>query len=270
MSITPATTESTLRLESALREEADFANEDYAPYANRLEIDPGMFRRYAEPRDLTDWRQLAAILLGDLTGKTLLDYGCGMGEESIYFAKLGATVTGIDISEVGVASLKKRAEFHKLPVTARQMRVDPTTFPDASFDRIHGLGILHHVGIGAGLSEVHRLLKPGGVAVFLEPLGDNRVIEAVKTWLMRNARFLGEFDHVTDHERNLDWNEIRTETARFASATTFPYHLLYRLKRFLPKSGLALARRIDHAVLTLFPSLQTFAGGVAIRVVKAP
>jgi len=267
--MTPATTEPTLRLDSALREEADFANQDYAPHANRLEIDPGMFRRYTDPRDLSDWRQLSSILLGDLTGKTLLDYGCGMGEESIYFAKLGATVTGIDISEVGVASLKKRAEFHKLPVTALQMRVDPTTFADASFDRIHGLGILHHVGIGAGLREVDRLLKPGGIAVFLEPLGDNPVIEAAKTWLMMNARFIGEFDHVTEHERNLTWKEIQDETARFANVATFPYHLLYRLKRFLPKSGLPLARRIDHSMLTLFPSLRTFAGGVVIRVQKA-
>ena len=58
------------------------------------------------------------------------------------------------------------------------------------------------------------------------------------------------------------------ETARFDSVTTFPYHLLYRLKRFIPKSGLPLARRIDHSLLTLFPNLQTFAGGVVIRVGK--
>jgi cyclopropane fatty-acyl-phospholipid synthase-like methyltransferase len=71
-----------------------------------------------------------------------------MGEESVYFAKLGARVTGIDISDVGIASLKRRAAFHHLDITALEMRCDPTDFPDASFDRIHGLGILHHVHRG--------------------------------------------------------------------------------------------------------------------------
>lgn len=143
-----------------LRDEADFANRDYVPYADRLAINRGMFRKYARPTDTWDWRQMGAILLGDLAGKELLDFGCGMGEEAIYFAKLGASVTAIDISEVGVASLKKRAAYHRLDVRAYEMRCDPTSFPDESFDRIHGMGILHHVGIETALSEVRRLLPP--------------------------------------------------------------------------------------------------------------
>src|SRR4051812_8834438 len=95
-------------LDSVLREEASFANEDYAPYAHDLEINPGMFRRYLSPSELWDWRQMAALLLGNIAGLDLLDFGCGMGEESVYFAKLGARVTGIDISDLGVATLKKR------------------------------------------------------------------------------------------------------------------------------------------------------------------
>ncbi len=259
----------TLVLDPVLREEADFANEDYAVFADDLCINEGMFARYASPSALWDWRQMSALLLGDLAGKDLLDYGCGMGEESIYFAKLGARVTGIDISEVGITSLKRRAEYHHVDVAAHQMRVDTTEFADASFDRIHGLGILHHVGIHAGLAEVRRLLKPGGIAVFLEPLGDSPTVEAVKTWLMRHARFLGNFDHVTDHERNLTWLEIEDATREFATCATFPYHLLYRLKRLLPASQLARARKIDHGLLALFPALARFAGGVVIRVTKA-
>src|SRR5262245_35705368 len=134
-------------LDPVLRDEASFANADYAPHADELAINELMFRRYHRPGDLWDWRQLAALLLGDVTGKELLDMACGIGEESVYFAKLGARVTGIDISEVGVASLKKRAAHHHLDITALEMRVDPTSFADDSFDRIHGLGILHHVGI---------------------------------------------------------------------------------------------------------------------------
>jgi SAM-dependent methyltransferase len=191
-----------------------------------------------------------------------------MGEESIYFAKRGARVTSIDISEIGIATLGRRAAQHQVDVRAYEMRCDPTSFADASFDRIHGMGILHHVGIEPALAEVHRLLRPGGIGVFLEPMGDHRVIEKAKTFLMKHARFLGDFDHVTDHEHNLTWAEITNATQRFTHTTTYPFHLFYRLKRFFPKTWLDGVRRVDNALLSLSPKLQRYAGAVVIRVVK--
>lgn len=256
------------QLDAVLREEADFANQDYAPYANQLDIDPSMFRKYTTPVELWDWRQMGALLLGELAGKDLLDYGCGMGEESVYFAKLGARVTSIDISEVGVSTLRRRAAHNGLDIHAYEMRCDPTSFASASFDRIHGMGILHHVGIEAALAEVHRLLRPGGVGVFLEPMGDSPAVEAVKTFLMKHARFLGDFDHVTDHEHNLTWREIELATQRFSRTAVYPYHLLYRLKRFFPERALDAIRRFDQAALSLAPGLRHYAGACVIRVLK--
>jgi cyclopropane fatty-acyl-phospholipid synthase-like methyltransferase len=255
-------------LDDVLREEANFANRDYAPYAEKLEVSPTMFRKYASPSDLSDWRQMAAVMLGELEGKDLLDYGCGMGEESVYFAKLGARVTAIDISEVGVATLKRRAEHHKLDIRAFEMRCDPTSFADASFDRVHGMGILHHVGIEAALAEVYRVLRPGGIGVFLEPMGDYAKIEAAKTFLMKHAGFLGDFDDVTDHEHNLTWREIDSATKRFSRTLTYPYHLLYRLKRFIPTKLYDTVRRFDHSMLAMMPSLRQYCGAVVIQVVK--
>jgi SAM-dependent methyltransferase len=255
-------------LDEVLQEEASFADRDYAPYADRLEIQPSMFSKYAAPSELWDWRQLGTLMLGELGGTELLDYGCGMGEEAVYFAKLGARVTAIDISEVGVATLRKRAEYHKLDIHAYEMRCDPTSFPAASFDRVHGMGILHHVGIEVALAEVWRVLRPGGVGVFLEPMGDAPVIEAAKTFLMKHKRLLGDFDDVTEHEHNLTWREIASATKRFTRTTTVPYHLLYRLKRFLPAAAYDVVRRIDHGMLTLLPGLRHYAGAVVIRVVK--
>ena len=128
------------------------------------------------------------------------------------------------------------------------------------------MGILHHIGIHTGLAEVRRLLRPGGVGVFLEPMGDNAAVETVKTWLMKHAHFLGQFDHVTEHEENLKWKEVESATAMFAETRLFPYHLLYRLKRFFPASSLAAIRRFDHGVLAMLPRLRHLAGGVVIRV----
>jgi SAM-dependent methyltransferase len=265
MSAEPAHTQKPV-LDHVLREEADFANQDYAPHADNLDINEGMFRRYHTPIDLWDWRQLASLLLGDIAGKDMLDFGCGMGEESVYFAKLGARVTGIDISEVGVASLRQRAAHHRLDITALEMRADPTSFKDGSFDRIHGLGILHHIGIEPGLAEVKRLLRPGGIGVFLEPMGNSPTVERIKNWMMKNGRFLADFDHVTDHEHNLTWREVEQALRRFPSSLVYPYHLLYRLKRFFPYGALKAVRRVDASLLTLVPALRHYAGGVAIAV----
>lgn len=255
-------------LDRVLRDEADFANQDYSRHAHELEINDEIWRRYRWPSKLWDWRQMAALMLGDVAGKDLLDFGCGMGEESIYLAKLGARVTGIDISEVGVETLKRRAAFHGLDVTALEMRADPTSFADASFDRIHGLGILHHIGIEAGLEEVKRLLRPGGVAVFLEPLGNSPTVETAKTWIMKHGRFLADFDLVTDHEHNLTWREVERAVRRFPKATLLPYHLLTRLKRFFPYAALDLLHRVDFGALALAPALRHYAGGVVIAVTR--
>jgi SAM-dependent methyltransferase len=252
-----------------LHAEAEFANQDYGPHQHDLAINPGMFRRYHAPAELWDWRQRSALLLGDIRGKDLLDFGCGMGEESIYFATLGARVTAIDISAVGVATLRRRAAFHGLPIEAFEMRADPTSFADASFDRIHGLGILHHVGIERGLAEVARLLRPGGTAVFLEPMGDCPTLEALKAWLMTHGRVLADFDRVTEHERNLTWCEIESAVRRFPYAALYPYHLLYRLKRFIPFGALDAVRRFDARALRMAPRLQRYAGAVVIAVRSA-
>jgi SAM-dependent methyltransferase len=249
-----------------LRAEADFANQDYESCRDQLEINPAMFRRYHSPSELWDWRQRSALLLGNIAGKDLLDFGCGMGEESIYFSKLGARVTAIDISDVGITILKRRAAFHRLDIRALEMRADPTSFADASFDRIHGLGILHHIGLESGLQEVARLLRPGGTGVFLEPMGDSPTVEAAKAWLMQHGRFLADFVRVTDYERNLTWSEVERALQRFASATLYPYHLLFRLKRLLPGRVLDAVRRFDASLLARAPQLRRYAGAVVIAV----
>ena len=192
-----------------------------------------------------------------------------MGEEAVYFAHLGARVKAIDISKEGVRILQRRADHHHLAhvIDAEVMRADKTTFASDTFDVIHGLGILHHIGLQIGLKEVRRILKPGGIGVFLEPLGDSPTVERVKAWLMNHLGFLG-FEEVTDHEENLRLKDLEQQAADFSAFHTYPFHLLYRVKRFAPRAGRDLLRRIDCGVLALAPSLRHFAGAVVIKVRK--
>ena len=255
-------------LDQHLRDEAQFADREYSRHAATLGAQDNMFQKYAAPTAMWDWRQFAAHLLGDISGKKLLDYGCGMGEESTYFAKLGADVTAFDISEVGVRLTNARAAHNGVGdrVHARLLRAEDThVFADASFDIVHGLGILHHVDLARAMSEVKRLLVPGGTAIFLEPMGNSPTVEAIKGWLMRHS---AQFTDVTDHEENLKLDALRAYQPEFSRLDLHPFHLLYRAKKFFPASSRDRLRQLDHRLLGILPRLGYFAGAVVIHIRK--
>src|ERR1051325_3406723 len=56
------------------------------------------------------------------------------------------------------------------------MNAENLAFADNSVDLICGMGILHHLDLGRSFIELSRVLKPGGKAIFLEPLGHNPAI----------------------------------------------------------------------------------------------
>ncbi|HVG18858.1 MAG TPA: methyltransferase domain-containing protein, partial [Blastocatellia bacterium] len=60
--------------------------------------------------------------------------------------------------------------------TFRTMDAEAMDFDDESFDLICGMGILHHLDLHKSLSEIARTLRPGGQAIFIEPLGHNPLI----------------------------------------------------------------------------------------------
>lgn len=253
--------------EEVISHEAEFSDQQYRRWAGELSINRRMFDKYESPRQEWDWRQQSAMLLGNVAGKSLLDFGCGMGEEAVYFAKLGANVTAIDISPIGIKMTRDRAKANGVEsqVTAELMDCSSTSFPDEFFDVAHGLGILHHVGLHEGLAEVRRILKPSGRAVFLEWMGDSDAVDKIKKFLYGKEYA----SHQSEHEEPLKWSGIQQEAHYFSVFKTYPYHLSYRLRSLFP----ALCRggwseRADHLLLGLCPPLRHFAGGAVIYLEK--
>ena len=118
----------------------------------------------------------ALEVMGDIKGQRVLDIGCGAGETSVYFAKLGAQVTSLDISKEMIEVAKRLAQRNGVEIDARTMIVEDMDLPDNHFDYIFGNGVLHHLNRRHAYQEIHRVLKPGGKAVFIEPLCYNPVI----------------------------------------------------------------------------------------------
>ena len=97
---------------------------------------------------------------------TLLDVGVGTGLNAALFVRAGYNVTGIEPSADAVAFAKEKAPT--VPIIQ-------TTFPSASipsdtYDVVVLLDVLEHLDDdGAGLAEIRRVLKPGGVALITVP-----------------------------------------------------------------------------------------------------
>lgn len=96
----------------------------------------------------------------------MLDLGSGTGKHAFYFAELGATVVGIEISETALKIAEQRNALEKLPVRFVQGDIgEKYPFESASFDVVLDIlssNSLHEAGRETYLRETARVLKPGG------------------------------------------------------------------------------------------------------------
>ena len=101
-------------------------------------------------------------------GKEVLEIGCGSGVDAMEFARYGAVVTTTDITDNAVALTREIAEEAGLPVKVVQTSATKLPFPDNSFDCVYSYGVLHHIpDINAALSEIQRVLRPGGTVMVM-------------------------------------------------------------------------------------------------------
>ena len=105
-------------------------------------------------------------LVGDVSGRRLLDLGCGGGQLAFYLAEAGAaSVHAIDASEQMLEVA--RARFAHPRVTYRRGAMEDADFPPSSFDLMVSSLALHYVRDYAGLvGRVAKWLTPAGALVF--------------------------------------------------------------------------------------------------------
>ena len=115
--------------------------------------------------------------MSNLRGKKLLDFGCGLGDASVYFALQGAHVTGIDISPKTLNIANNLALKYKVNINFLLSKSDNLhDISDNQYDYIYGNGVLHHIDVKKYYPEFSRVLKRGGKAFFIEPIKYNPII----------------------------------------------------------------------------------------------
>ena len=160
--------------------ERDFHNERFAQAEDpRKHLDKWYWAiRHGAMQQDTQVKELA-------TGADVLEYGCSTGGWSLDALQLPAvcrSLVGIDISDVAVERANSRARQIGAANRAQflAMNAEAMEFPDASFDLVYGRGIIHHLDLERCFAEVSRVLRPGGVASFFEPMGHNPVLNAYR------------------------------------------------------------------------------------------
>lgn len=112
--------------------------------------------------------------------KIILEYGCSTGEfacDIIDVPKFAKEYVGIDISDVAIDKANKRlTDNEKSYCKFLVMDAENMSFENNYFDLVFGRGIIHHLDLEKSFSEISRILKTGGIAIFMEPLGHNWIL----------------------------------------------------------------------------------------------
>ena len=103
-------------------------------------------------------------LLGDITGKKVIDLGCGCGQNAITLAKMGAHVTAVDFSRRQIDEAIDLALKHGQTINFINADItDLTVLPDSHFDlAISACAISFVENIDSAFRGAFRIIKPGG------------------------------------------------------------------------------------------------------------
>jgi SAM-dependent methyltransferase len=230
----------------------------------RPRSDDKLFARYSNPPAETPYPlEYAYHLVGDIRGKRVLDFGCGTGSNSLLLARRGAAVCGIDISHDLLAIARDRLTQARTPVQARFLVASAHDLPleSESFDLVFGIAILHHLDLRLVSAEIHRVLKPGGRAIFQEPVRNSRLIEF-------GRKLLPARDDVSAFEHPLTSTQLAEFGSRFRHVASRAFTLPHiRLARHLGlfKSSVDKLYRMDASLLKRYPRLEHYS---AVRVIE--
>jgi SAM-dependent methyltransferase len=207
----------------------------------------------------------AAEFLGDLRGKHVLEYGCGLGHVSALLVRSGARVTSFDLSRRSVEVASRRIALNNAGARAGLAVAAGETLPfaDATFDIIFGKAILHHLDVTIGAADLHRVLKPGGKAVFSEPMGMNPILNLVRDYVWYPKKTPRGAD------KPLSYTEIRAWGARFREFHWQEVELLSMVERgFGFHRRFPALRQIDDILLERLPALRRYCRYVVLYLGK--
>jgi ubiquinone/menaquinone biosynthesis C-methylase UbiE len=106
---------------------------------------------------------------GKWAGKRVLEVGCGLGTDTVNFARAGARVTAVDLSSSSLDLARRRAEVFGLSDRVQFVQANAeelsTAVPVEPYDLVYSFGVVHHSPHPEdALRQMRRYLAPDGTA----------------------------------------------------------------------------------------------------------
>ncbi len=227
-------------------------------------LDRAQIDRYLNPPADTPYGlEYAFHLVGDVRGKTVLDLGCGTGENIVPLLERGARVIAIDLSPDLIAIAQKRLQDAHLEASVMVGSAYETGLPDESVDTIFCMALIHHLDIKLVRDEMSRVLRKDGAIILREPVRFSRGY----AWLRSLLPASGD---ISEYEHPLTREEFATMIQPFKVQGTRYFRLPFvpLMSRILPSDS-AAPWSASNWLLQHWPALERYATGVVTKLQKA-
>jgi SAM-dependent methyltransferase len=227
-------------------------------------VDRAQIDRYLNPPPDTPYPlEYAFHLLGDIRGRTVLDLGCGTGENIVPLVERGARVIGIDISPDLIALAHKRLRDMNLEATLKAGSAYETGLLDESVDVILCIALVHHLDVRRVRDEMLRILGKGGMVILKEPIRFSRMYGLLRGLLPAREN-VSEFEHPLTRE------ELTVMTGHFEVRGTRYFRLPFvpLLTGILPFVNSTIWKA-DRWILQHCHPAERYATGVVMKLQKS-
>lgn len=139
----------------------DMSDSDFIDYINKIDNNFRKDAYFAQDKSNSIFSKL--IPCSDLSGKKVLEIGCGLGAHTEILSRSGAVLTSIDLSETSIKITKRRLNLKKLSAEVILADAEDLPFQSEYFDYIWTWGVIHHSPNTKKCSqELERVLKVNG------------------------------------------------------------------------------------------------------------
>lgn len=244
----------------------------YAPLQGAMEVDfspvitdrPRPWNSYYHAYDL-----IRAHRVKNSGQGKVLEIGCGVGIAAVRLAKLAFDVHALDICQENINLSQQRAAFYDVADRCHFQTGTAEDLPheDASFDLVVGFDILHHVEIKQAWAQVLRVLKPGGMVVFREPVFQSvidplRQLKAIRKLLPCDVS-MDPAHHITPDERKISPSDLRDMIGSLDRPRVARFDFLARLHRLVPDWRVRM-QQCDHQLFRWVPGLSRLGDTVVL------
>ena len=173
-------------------------------------------------------------------GKKVLEIGVGVGSDHLNWARSGADLFGVDLTEKGIETTKKRLKLYDLNSNLQRIDAENLPFKDNYFDIVYSWGVIHHSeDTEQVIKEISRILKPGGK--FLGMIYHRRSLHAFYLWIknaLLKCKPWRSFNYVIYHynesiaSKAYTFKETKSLFSEFKSCKITPFLTLSDLRFF--------------------------------------